>query len=115
MKARYPPNVDQKLYRILESAVTTQATPTHFPCTTLSTLQWHCKLKSDDSTNVHPCIQSTNLLVIAYVVGCIQNLQAESLGYGHHSHPVSKEEPADTVQLLIVLLDNFADNCTLAK
>ena len=53
--------------------------------------------------------------MIAYVVGCIQNLQAEFLGYGHHSHPVSKEKPADTVRLLIVLLDNFADNRILAK
>ena len=31
------------------------------------------------------------------------------------THPVSKEEPADTVRLLIVLLDNFADNRILAK
>ena len=54
-----------------------------------------------------------NLLVIAYVVGCIQSLQAESLGYDHHSS--SKEETADTVWLLIVLLDNFTNNCILAK
>ena len=31
------------------------------------------------------------------------------------THPVSKEEPADTVRLLIVLLDNFADNRILTK
>ena len=51
--------------------------------------------------------------MIAYVVGCIQSLQAESLGYDHHSS--SKEETAGTVRLLIVLLDNFANNCILAK
>ena len=62
-----------------------------FPHAMTSQAESHADNSTSVKINDLPMHSETNLVVIAYVVGHGNHSpQAESLGYGHHSHPVRK-------------------------